>query len=79
MPEAVRRHEGVLVYAGGDDVLAMAPLETAIPLALLFEIYEASFHHAPSACGASHHIRSFIYAHYNTLLTGVIRECALFT
>jgi|CZCB01.1.fsa_nt_gi CRISPR-associated protein Cmr2 len=75
VPEAVRRHEGVLVYAGGDDVLAMVPLETAIPLALtLREIYEASFHHAQVPAEQATISGALIYAHYNTPLTGVIRE-----
>ena len=75
VPEAVRRHEGVLVYAGGDDVLAMVPLETAIPLALtLREIYEASFHHAQVPAEQATISGALIYSHYNTPLTGVIRE-----
>ena len=33
VPRAVRRHEGVAVYAGGDDVLAMVPVSGALACA----------------------------------------------
>ncbi|HPY39267.1 MAG TPA: type III-B CRISPR-associated protein Cas10/Cmr2, partial [Thiolinea sp.] len=33
VPEKVRQHNGFLIYAGGDDVLAVLPLEDAIPCA----------------------------------------------
>lgn len=34
VPAIVRDHDGVLIYAGADDVKAMLPIETAIPCAL---------------------------------------------
>lgn len=33
VPDIVRRHQGVCVYAGGDDVVALAPMDTAVELA----------------------------------------------
>jgi CRISPR-associated protein Cmr2 len=33
VPEIVERHNGFLIYAGGDDVLAILPLEDALPCA----------------------------------------------
>lgn len=33
VPEIVERHHGVLIYAGGDDVLALMPVETALACA----------------------------------------------
>lgn len=33
VPEIVRDHDGVCVYAGGDDVVALAPMDTAVELA----------------------------------------------
>ncbi|MGI9951582.1 type III-B CRISPR-associated protein Cas10/Cmr2 [Moorellaceae bacterium AZ2] len=75
VPEIVRRHDGVLVYAGGDDVLALAPLETAMDLALaLREIYAASFRTTQIPAERATISGALIYAHYNTPLTGVIRE-----
>lgn len=34
VPEIVRKHNGTLVYAGGDDVLALLPARDALPCAL---------------------------------------------
>ncbi|HRE46688.1 MAG TPA: type III-B CRISPR-associated protein Cas10/Cmr2 [Aggregatilineales bacterium] len=33
VPDIVTEHKGVLIYAGGDDVLALLPLKTALPCA----------------------------------------------
>jgi CRISPR-associated protein Cmr2 len=38
-PSVVRKHKGTLIYSGGDDVLALLPVETAVPCAL--ELYRA--------------------------------------
>lgn len=43
-PEIVEKHNGFLIYAGGDDVLAILPLEDAIPCAAsVRELYLKSF------------------------------------
>jgi CRISPR-associated protein Cmr2 len=43
-PRIVSRHNGFLVYAGGDDVLALFPLEDALPCAVnLREAYLGAF------------------------------------
>ncbi len=34
VPAIVRHHDGILIYAGADDVNAMLPIETAIPCAM---------------------------------------------
>ena len=34
VPAVIRKHDGLLIYAGADDVNAMLPIETAIPCAL---------------------------------------------
>ena len=52
VPEIVRRHSGVVVYAGGDDVLAMLPITMALECAReLAHEYRTSFH-LSSASGA---------------------------
>lgn len=44
VPEVVRQHSGFLVYAGGDDVLALLPLEGALNCALaLRNLYTECF------------------------------------
>ncbi|MBT8419268.1 MAG: type III-B CRISPR-associated protein Cas10/Cmr2, partial [Gammaproteobacteria bacterium] len=48
--EIVVRHSGYLIYAGGDDVLAVLPVMTALPCALaLREAYAKSFDNAKGA------------------------------
>lgn len=43
-PEVVEKHNGFLIYAGGDDVLAILPLEDAIPCAAsVRQLYLKSF------------------------------------
>lgn len=75
VPKIVRQHDGVLVYAGGDDVLALAPLENAVDLALaLRENYSASFLNTQIPAGRATISGALVYAHHNTPLTGVIRE-----
>lgn len=39
VPVIVQKHKGTLIYSGGDDVLALLPLETVMPCAL--ELYSA--------------------------------------
>ncbi len=53
--ERVAEHNGFLVYAGGDDVLALLPLEHALPCAAdLRRLYREQFEiHAPSV-GSTH-------------------------
>ena len=44
VPRIVKDHSGVVVYAGGDDVLAMVPVPTALACAqTLADAYRASF------------------------------------
>ena len=49
-PEIVRKHDGVTVYAGGDDVLAMLPAPEALRCAeLLAGSYRSAFDERPGA------------------------------
>ncbi len=76
VPDVVQRYDGVTVYAGGDDVLALLPLEQALPAAVaLRKAYRESF----SGSGPGDTIpatisAAIIYAHYNIPLTAVSRD-----
>lgn len=44
VPDIIQRHNGFLIYAGGDDVLAILPLQDAIPAAIACrKAYAAAF------------------------------------
>lgn len=52
VPRIVERHLGKVVYAGGDDVLAMLPVATALDCARdLAKVYRASFDSAVDSAG----------------------------
>lgn len=80
--DIVQHHDGVLVYAGGDDVLAMVSLEKALSLALkLREAYVNAFretfgddYKVLEEDGEGTISAALVYAHYNVPLTGVIKE-----
>lgn len=71
--ERVRKHNGFLIYAGGDDVLAVLPLEDALPCALeVRQFYMACFAEYPdiqtSLSGAVE------FAHMKMPLTKVLKD-----
>lgn len=68
----VREHSGVTIYAGGDDVLAMLPLKTAIDCALLLsQKYGTCFQNiVPEATISA----GLVFSHYNIPLSTVMRE-----
>lgn len=73
VPSVVEENNGVTVFAGGDDVLALIPLENALPAALsLHDNYLSGFEKEDikeaTISGA------IVYAHYNTPLTEVYHE-----
>ncbi|MGB9887668.1 MAG: type III-B CRISPR-associated protein Cas10/Cmr2 [Moorellales bacterium] len=74
--ELVRRHDGVTVYAGGDDVLALLPLDGALPAAIaLRRAYGDSFREESTNRKIPATISgAIVYAHYSTPLTTVVRE-----
>lgn len=68
----VEAHNGVLIFAGGDDVLALLPLEDALPAA-------AALHHLYAQCFKAKDVPSTLsgaieYAHVKMPLTRVIRD-----
>ena len=69
--DIVEDHNGFLIYAGGDDVLAIMPLETALPCAkTLRDAYIASFD-AQMVTSIS---AAVIFAHIKTPLSKVLHD-----
>jgi CRISPR-associated protein Cmr2 len=68
----VQEHNGVTIYAGGDDVLAMLPLTRAFGCALsLSQKYEASFEKVVPEATIS---AGLVFSHYHIPLSSVMRE-----
>jgi len=68
----VREKNGFLIYAGGDDVLALLPLEDALACALACRnTYDAAFHGTGITTTLS---GAVIYAHVKTALGEVLRQ-----
>ncbi len=74
----VREHDGVTVYAGGDDVLALLPVRGALPCAAALErAYVEAFDAAgdpPAGHPAPTLSAAVVFAHLRLALTGVIAE-----
>ena len=67
----VKRHSGVTIYAGGDDVLAMLPLPDALPCAAeLAKCYREAFAGNPRATLSA----AVVFAHVRRPLSSVISE-----
>jgi len=70
VPECLSKHNGVCVYAGGDDVMALLPLDYALNAACeLREKYISCFKQIPATISGA-----IVYAHFNTPLQLVIRD-----
>lgn len=66
----VSGHDGVTVYAGGDDVLALLPMDRALDCAIgLRRAYSAAFGDRPAATASA----SIVYAHYRLPLRQVLQ------
>lgn len=75
VPEIIREQNGVLVYAGGDDVLALLPLDGALKAAVALHFdYGRSFADSKVPPEQATISGAVIYAHYNTPLASAIRE-----
>src|SRR5579875_34432 len=67
----IRRHGGNTIYAGGDDVLALLPLEGALLAALdLRHAYRGAFSTIPNATISA----ALVFAHFHVPLRRVLRE-----
>ena len=74
VPEVVKKHDGVTVYAGGDDVLAMLPTPEALDCAkALSDRYQKSFDDAEAADGATLSA-AVVFAHTRHPLSSVLKE-----
>ncbi len=72
--EIVERHSGRLLYAGGDDLLALLPLEEAIAAALALEAW---FRQCTVPIDADATISAgLVFAHQNAPLRGAMAESA---
>lgn len=82
VPQIVQKQNGITVYAGGDDVLALFPLEGAIPAAVeLRKAYVESFDDVNKILAESSEEKlkatisgAIVYAHYTTVFTEVYLE-----
>jgi CRISPR-associated protein Cmr2 len=69
----IQDNNGVTVFAGGDDVLALLPVDGALPAAIgLHAAYLQSF--AGVGAGKGTISGAIVYAHFTTPLTAVYRE-----
>lgn len=75
VPEIVDRHCGVLIYAGGDDVLALMPARNAVAVATDLRLeYKRAF----KGTGVDDHLATvsagIVYAHHHAPLKAVLKE-----
>lgn len=71
VPELIARHSGVTIYAGGDDALALVPLDDAIPAAVdLNACYRRAFDGEPDWTFSA----AIVFAQYRIPMRAVLRE-----
>jgi CRISPR-associated protein Cmr2 len=69
----IKKHGGITVYSGGDDVLAFLPVDKAMPAAVKLQLlYKQSFE-AKKINNATVSA-AIVYSHFNTPLTVINRE-----
>ncbi len=72
VPSIVQKNNGFLIYAGGDDVLAILPLEEALPCATAIrKHYQTSFKQADFRTSISAAIQ---FVHIKTALIKILRD-----
>lgn len=72
VPQRIRDHDGLLIYAGGDDVLALLPLDTALDAAVTLQ---RDYRNAFAREGATATISAaVVFAHHHLPLQNVIRS-----
>lgn len=75
--DIVRKHNGFLIYAGGDDVLALLPLDDALPAAAALQAaYKATF---KQQTWTGEEVKSTLsgaieFVHFRTPLTQVLQD-----
>jgi CRISPR-associated protein Cmr2 len=74
VPALIQRHDGVTVYAGGDDVLALLPVPSALACAAaLSEAYAASFQSLKAQARATLSA-AVVFAHVRLPLSAVLGQ-----
>jgi CRISPR-associated protein Cmr2 len=75
VPNIVNEHNGFLIYAGGDDVLALFPMEDALKGAAAIRVeYLAAFQKAFNKSGCSTISAAITFAHIKTPLTRLLHN-----
>lgn len=68
-PQIIADHDGITVYAGGDDLLALLPLDRALAAATAARsLYQESFKGTPATISAA-----IVFAHYKNAFSRVLR------
>ena len=71
----VKEHSGSLIYAGGDDLLAMLPIEDALTVAEAVRQAYFKLIGIEAKCGAEGTISAaIVFAHFEASLSGVLRR-----
>jgi CRISPR-associated protein Cmr2 len=74
VPDLVRRHDGVVIYAGGDDVLGMLPVRSALACARALSLaYRRAFEQGAGA-GQATLSAAVVLAHVRAPLTRLLAE-----
>jgi CRISPR-associated protein Cmr2 len=75
-PAIVQQHDGFLIYAGGDDVLALLPMDTAISCArALALVYQTCFAKVKGNTSLASTLSGAIqFAHYRTPLMKIVSQ-----
>ncbi len=75
VPEIVKKNNGVTIYAGGDDVLAMLPMDTALKCSnILSDVYRSSFTDTGIETTITTISAGLVYTHYHMPFQSVYRE-----
>lgn len=74
VPDLVREHNGFLVYAGGDDVLALFPLEDALPASAVLQAHYRQCFAQEAPTVDSTLSGAIEYVHIRTPLTRVLQD-----
>ncbi len=75
VPQFVCDNNGVLIYAGGDDVLALVTLEEALPLAIkIREEFKKAFELTSLPLEKATISAAIIFAHHHAPLKSILRE-----
>lgn len=74
-PALVGGHNGFTIYAGGDDLLAMLPLEDALPAAIASRCaYRDAFAGSDVPADMATVSAAIVYAHYHAPLSAIVSE-----